>query len=164
MRTTLGASCERTVIRFGAERYTAAHIRAMKNGRLFMDRLQYYFEGTLRYNNGLDVQTSLGYRVFEDREHLGGAYRSVMRLHCMQCVIVKSKAKANTSGAHNGITLYCSHVDQDSLQSRAVMDQPAPPAEYLDNVNLVCLEILGGMRPEGFWSTEYRIPPEISRL
>jgi hypothetical protein len=55
---------------------------------VFMDRLGYYFEGTLRYNNGLDMQTSLGHRVFEDRDHLGGAYRSVMRLHCMQCVMM----------------------------------------------------------------------------
>jgi hypothetical protein len=43
---------------------------------------------------------------------------------------------------------YGIHADQDSLQS--VINQPAPPADNPDNgsINLVCLTILGGMRPE----------------
>ena len=43
---------------------------------------------------------------------------------------------------------YCLHVDQEALQS--VIDGPAPPADNLGNgfVNLVCRNILGGMRPE----------------
>jgi hypothetical protein len=43
---------------------------------------------------------------------------------------------------------YCLHVDQDALQS--VINGPAPPSDTLGDgfVNLVCLKILGGMRPE----------------
>lgn len=35
----------------------------------FMERLRYYIRDTLQFDNALDMQTSLDYRVFEDREH-----------------------------------------------------------------------------------------------
>jgi len=43
---------------------------------------------------------------------------------------------------------YCLHVDQEALLS--VISGPVPPADKLGTgfVNLLCRDILGGMRPE----------------
>lgn len=116
----------------------------------FMERLRYYIRDTLQFDNALDMQTSLDYRVLEDREHFDGAHPSDIREHFSQWAAnapqeEQGKGKfAMRSQRYN----YCLHVDQDALQS--VINGLPPPADNLGNgfVNLVCLKVWGGMRPE----------------
>lgn len=45
----------------------------------FMDRLRYYIRSTLQFDNALDLETSLDFRVFEDSKHFDGARPFVIR-------------------------------------------------------------------------------------
>jgi hypothetical protein len=115
-----------------------------------MDRLRYYTKSTLQFDNVLEMQTSLDYRVFEDRDLFDGAHPFVIREHFSQWAANAPREEqgegrfAVRSQRYN----YCFHVDQEAPQS--VIDRPAPPAYNLGNgfVNLVCRKIPGGMRPE----------------
>ena len=116
----------------------------------FMRRLTYYIENTLRDNNALDMLPSADYHVFEDRDQFDGAHPSAVLDHFTQWAATAPQheqgegAYPMRSQRYN----YCLHVDQEALQS--VIGGPAPPADYFGSgyVNLVCNEILGGMRPE----------------
>jgi len=117
---------------------------------MFMERLRYYMKSTLQFDNALDMQTSLDYWVFDDHGQFDGAHPSTVREHFAQWVAYAPQQEqgqgkyAMRSQRYN----FCLHVDQDALQS--VISGPAPPADKLGDgfVNLVCLRILGGMRPE----------------
>jgi hypothetical protein len=113
-----------------------------------MDRLCYYIKSTLQFDNALDMQASLDYRVFEDRELFEGAHPFVIREHFSQWVASAPQEEQGGGGfaMRSQRYNYCLHVDQDALQS--VIDEPAPPADNLGNafVNLV-----------------YRVPPEVAR-
>jgi hypothetical protein len=45
----------------------------------FMRRLNFYIEDTLRFDNALDMQSSLDYHVFEDADSLDKAHPSAIR-------------------------------------------------------------------------------------
>ena len=115
----------------------------------FMERLRYYIKSTLQFDNALDMETSLDYRVFEDRAHFDGAHPSIIREHFAQWVVNAPQEEQGEGRfpMHSQRYNFCLHVDQDALIS--VINGPAPPADNLGNgfVNLVCLKILGGMRP-----------------
>lgn len=49
-----------------------------------MDRLRYYIRSTLQFDNALDMETSLDFRVFEDPEQFDGAGPFVIREHFSQ--------------------------------------------------------------------------------
>jgi hypothetical protein len=53
----------------------------------FMDRVRYYVKSTLQFDSTLDMQRSLDYRVFEDRELFEGAHPSVIREHFSQWAV-----------------------------------------------------------------------------
>jgi hypothetical protein len=120
---------------------------------LSMDHFRYYSRSTLRYDNALDMQTSLDHHVFEV---VLVVYISTMPIPAQFASLSCSgrqpqQEQEQGEGKHPGRSQrykYGIHADQDSLQS--VINQPAPPADNPDNgfVNLVCLTILGGMRPE----------------
>ena len=52
-----------------------------------MESLRYYIRSTLQFDNALDMQTSLDYRVFEDHEHFEGAHPFVIREHFSQWAV-----------------------------------------------------------------------------
>jgi hypothetical protein len=116
----------------------------------FMSRLRYYIENTLRFDNALDMQASLDYHVFEDREAFDRLHPSAVREHFTQWVATAPQREQGEGkfAARSQRYTYCVHVDQEALQS--VINGPAPPADNLGNgfVNLVCRRILGGMRSE----------------
>jgi hypothetical protein len=124
----------------------------------FLSRLNYYIEDTLRFDNALDMQSSLNYHVFEDRESLDKAHPSTVREIFSQWAETAPQREqgegkfAMRSQRYN----YCLHVNQEALQS--VIGGPAPPADNLGNgfVNLVCRRVLGGMRPENTEGREGR--------
>jgi len=116
----------------------------------FMDRLRYYNENTLRFHNALDMQSSLDYHVFEDRDRFNNIHPSAVLEHFTQWV-ANAPQQEQGEGAHPARSQrynYCLHVDQEALQS--VIGGPTPPADNFGPgyVNLVCKEIIGGMRPE----------------
>ncbi|KAM0689195.1 hypothetical protein Q7P36_011272 [Cladosporium allicinum] len=45
----------------------------------FMDRLNYHIEDTLRFDNALDMKSSLDYQVFQDAEQFDKAHPSIIR-------------------------------------------------------------------------------------
>lgn len=49
----------------------------------FMPRLRYYIEDTLRFDNALDMQQSLNYRVFEDGDHFDRLHPSTVLESCL---------------------------------------------------------------------------------
>lgn len=49
----------------------------------FMRRLRYYIEETLQFDNALDMQQSLNYRVFEDRDHFDRLHPSAVLESCL---------------------------------------------------------------------------------
>lgn len=116
----------------------------------FMTRLRYYIEDTLRFDNALDMLPSLDYTIFEDRDKFDKAHPSVIKDHFQEWVLTAPEREQGHD-KHSSLTQrynYCLHVDEAALQS--VISGPAPPADEPGDgfVNLVCLNILGGMRPE----------------
>lgn len=115
-----------------------------------MRRLNYYIEETLKFDNALDMRSSLDYHVLEDAERFNGAHPSTIREIFSQWAETAPAREQGTgkfamrSQRYN----YCLHVDREALQS--VIGGPTPPADNLGEgfVNLVCKEVLGGMRPE----------------
>ncbi|KAI7210372.1 hypothetical protein KC333_g8261 [Hortaea werneckii] len=163
----------------------------------FMRCLYFYIEKTLRFHNALDMQASLDCQVFEDRDRFDNMHPSAVREHFTQWAATAPQQEQGKGAYHwrSQRYNYCLHVDKDALQS--VIGAPAPPADNLGSeyVNLVCKEIVGGMRPEhtdgrekrdycfmrinyqslmvgwysqlrpqGSWSNEYRIPPEVAKI
>lgn len=116
----------------------------------FMSRLRYYIEDTLRYDNALDMQSSLDYHVFEDPELFDGMHPSNVRDHFEQWVATAPQQEQGDDKFtwRSQRYTYCLHVDQEAL--RSVISGPVPPEDNLGNgfVNLVCRLVLGGMRPE----------------
>lgn len=115
-----------------------------------MTRLRYYIEDTLRFDNALDMLPSLDYTIFEDRDKFDKAHPSVIKDHFQEWVLTAPEREQGHD-KHSSLTQrynYCLHVDEAALQS--VISGPAPPADEPGDgfVNLVCLNILGGMRPE----------------
>jgi hypothetical protein len=116
----------------------------------FMDRLRHYNERTLRFDNALDMQPSLDYHVFEDRDQFDNMHPSAVLKHFTQWAVTAPQqeqgedAYPTRSQRYN----YCLHVDQEALQS--VIGGPAPPEDNFGPgyVNLVCKVIIGEMRPE----------------
>ncbi|KAI7158598.1 hypothetical protein KC349_g4775 [Hortaea werneckii] len=163
----------------------------------FMRRLHFYNEKTLRFHNALDMQATLDYRVFEDRDRFDSMHPSAVLEHFTQWAATAPQQEQGESAYHwrSQRYNYCLHVDQEALQS--VIGASAPPADRFGPgyVNLVCRKIIGGMRPEytddranrdhcfmrinyqslmvgwysqlrpqGSWSNEYRIPPEVAKI
>lgn len=119
----------------------------------FMHRLRYYIEDTLRFDNALDMLSSLDYQVFDNRETFDRVHPSVVREHFEKWTATAPEQEQG-EGKSEGYSQrynYCIHVDQEALQS--VISGSAPPADNLGDgfVNLVCRDgpnVLGGMRPE----------------
>lgn len=115
-----------------------------------MNRLQYYIEDTLKYDNALDMQSSLDYHVFKNPELFDGMHSSDVREHFAHWVVDAPEREQGEGKrpARSQRYNYCIHVDEEALKS--VINGPSPPADNLGNgfVNLVCLRILGGVRPE----------------
>lgn len=124
----------------------------------FMRRLRYYIEDTLQFDNALDMQPSLDYQVFEDRERFDMAHPSAVLEHFAQWVATAPQREQGEGKypARSQRYNYCLHVDQEALQS--IVNGPNPPADNLGNgfVNLVCRRVLGGMRPEHTTGREER--------
>jgi hypothetical protein len=116
----------------------------------FMDRLNFYIEETLRFDNALDMKSSLDYRVFEDVERLDKAHPSAIREIFSQWAETAPQREqgAGKFAMRSQRYDYCLHVDQEALVS--VIRGPAPPADNWGGgfVNLVCKRVWGGMRPE----------------
>lgn len=116
----------------------------------FMNRLNFYIEDTLRFDNALDMKSSLDYQVFEDAERFDKAHPSVIRESFSQWAETapqREQGEGKFAGRSQRYD-YCLHVDQEALLS--VISGPAPPVDNLSGgfVNLVCRKVLGGMRPE----------------
>lgn len=159
----------------------------------FMTRLRFYINDTLEQHNGLDILDSLNYHVFEDRALFDGAHPSAVREHFRKWTTMAPQQEQGTEADRSQRYNYCIHVDQAALQ--LILSGPAPPEDDLGNgfVNLICLNVLGGMRPEhtegrdkrdhcwmrityqdyvvwysllrkqATWFTVYRVPPEVGR-
>lgn len=117
----------------------------------FMKSLRFYIDETLRYDNGLDMLESLDYHIFEDRARFNQAHPAVIRDHFEQWTATAPQQEQGVAARQIERSQrynYCLHVDQGAL--RSMLDGPPPPEDNLGKgyVNLVCLHVLGGMRPE----------------
>jgi len=115
----------------------------------FMRRLGIWISEGLKHDGGLDMLESLDYHVFEDKAVFDGAHPSTIREHFREWTITAPQQEQGVAAMQSQRYNYCLHVDQASLQS--ILDAPAPPDYDINNggfVNLVCLHVLGGMRPE----------------
>lgn len=117
----------------------------------FMNRLRFYTHHTLEFDNGLDMLKSLDYHVFEDRSLFDGAHPSTIREHFKRWATTAPQQEQGTQVAQLQPSQrynYCLHVDQTALLS--VINESGPPNDNLGNgfVNLICLRVFGGMRPE----------------
>lgn len=116
----------------------------------FMHRLRYHNEKTLRFDNALDMQSSLDYQVLEDRDQFDNAHPSAVLEHFTEWAATAPQQEQG-EGAHAARSQrynYCLHIDQEALQS--VLGGPPPPADNFGPgyVNLACKRVIGGMRPE----------------
>lgn len=117
----------------------------------FMNRLGFWIREGLSLDGGLDMLDSLDYHVFENKDLFDGAHPSTIREHFREWTITAPQQEqgvgpqAIPSQRYN----YCIHVDQACFDT--IIRGPAPP-DYTSNdvgfVNLICLHVLGGMRPE----------------
>lgn len=90
----------------------------------FMRRLRYHIEDTLRFVNALDMQQSLNYQVFEDRDQFDKMHPSAVLEHFTQWVATAPQEQGE--GKHMTRSQrynYCLHVNQEALKS--VIDGPS---------------------------------------
>jgi len=113
-----------------------------------MSRLESHIRESSRLHNGLDMMESLDYHVFEDRAVFDSASPVTVREHFRQWVQVAPQHEQGAPGMRSQRYSFCVHVDEEALQS--IISGPDPPADALGAgyVNLVCLNILGGVRTE----------------
>lgn len=116
----------------------------------FMNRLGFWIREGLSYDGGLDMLDCLDYHVFDDKELFDGAHPSVVREHFRTwCVDAPQQEQDFPHAMQSQRYNYCIHVDQACVDS--IIKGPAPPDHASNDkgfVNLICLRILGGMRPE----------------
>lgn len=115
----------------------------------FMRRLGCWICEGLKNDGGLDMLGSLDYHVFEDKAVFDGAHPSTAREHFRDWCVTAPQQEQGVAAMQSQRYNYCLHVDQAALES--VLNAPAPPEYDINNggfVNLVCLRVLGGMRPE----------------
>ncbi|KAG9692004.1 hypothetical protein KCU95_g7615, partial [Aureobasidium melanogenum] len=114
----------------------------------FMSRLSFYIQQSLQEHNGHDMMESLDYQVFEDRALFDAAEPATVREHFRQWVQDAPQREQAVPAMRSQRYNFCVHVDEEALQS--IISGPSPPGDELGTgyVNLVCLEISGGVRAE----------------
>ncbi|TIA17486.1 hypothetical protein D6C83_08258 [Aureobasidium pullulans] len=114
----------------------------------FMSRLNFHIQESLKLHNGLDMMESLDHHVLEDRALFEAANPITVREHFRQWVQDAPQREQGGPAMRSQRYNFCVHVDEEALQS--VISGPPPPADLLGTgyVNLVCLEMLGGVRAE----------------
>lgn len=114
----------------------------------FMSRLKFHIKESLRLHNGLDMMESLDYHVFEDEAVFDAATPVTVRGHFRQWVQLAPQREQGFPAMRSQRYSFCIHVDEEALQS--IISGPPPPADALGAgyVNLICLNILGGVRAE----------------
>ncbi|KAH0170964.1 hypothetical protein KCU67_g2393, partial [Aureobasidium melanogenum] len=114
----------------------------------FMSRLGLYIQESLQKHNGLDMIAGLDYHVFEDRALLDAAEPASVREHFRQWVQDASQREQGIPAMRSQQYNFCIHVDEEAMQS--IISGPPPSGDELGAgyVNLVCLEMLRGVRAE----------------
>jgi hypothetical protein len=115
----------------------------------FISRLNSHIQSSLRLHNGCDMMESLDCHVFDDRVKFEAASPVTVREHFRKWVQgAPQREQGGVPAMRSQRYNFCVHVDEEALQS--IISGPPPPEDALGNgyVNLVVLEILGGVRAE----------------
>jgi len=94
------------------------------------------------------MMESLDYHVFKHKTVSDAATPVTVREHFRQWVQVAPQREQSAPAMRSQRYNFCIHVDEEALQS--IISGPPPPADALGTgyVNLVCLNVLGGVRAE----------------
>jgi hypothetical protein len=94
------------------------------------------------------MMETLDCHVFDDRETFEAASPVAVREHFGNWVQSAPQREQGVPGMRSQRYNFCVHVDEEALQS--IISGLPPPEDTLGTsyVNLVCLEILGGVRAE----------------
>ncbi|KAG9604934.1 hypothetical protein KCU77_g3822, partial [Aureobasidium melanogenum] len=113
-----------------------------------MSRLGFYIQESLQQQNGLDMMESLDYYVLEDKALFDAAKPATVREHFRQRVRDAPQHERSVPAMRSQRYNFCVYIDEDALQS--IVSGPPPPGDELDTgyVNLICLDMLGGVRAE----------------
>jgi hypothetical protein len=157
-----------------------------------MIRLRYYIESKLRYDNALGMRKSLDCHVFEDREQFDGLHPYAVREHFAQWAasVPQQEQGESRHSARSQRYDYCIHVDQGAIQSvisqadnlgkgnvnltcreifRGMGPEHTAGRDQQDHcwMRIMYQDLMATwynqFRPQGSWSAEYCIPPEIAR-
>ncbi|KAG9664798.1 hypothetical protein KCU98_g4624, partial [Aureobasidium melanogenum] len=113
-----------------------------------MLRPSFYIQESLQEHNGLDMMESLNYQVLEDEALFDAAKPATVREHFRQWGQDAPQREQGVAAMRSQRYNFCVHIDEEALQS--IISGPPPPGDGLGTgyVNLVCLEMLGGVRAE----------------